>query len=104
MLTLPHGRTSDLTASYFVKLKDAPLGFVTNTVMLGSAFISGRQRVAVARYQMMCLVFVYVLCVKIDINCNLEGLLHHPIWLKLLWALFGIIFQLFQLLCLAKDQ
>ena len=37
-------------------------------------------------------------------NCNFVGLLHHPFWLKLLSVLFGIIFQLFQLLSLAKDH
>ena len=33
--------------------------------------------------------------VKIDRNCKFLGLLHHPFWLKLLSALFGIIFQLY---------
>ena len=32
------------------------------------------------------------------------GLLHHSFWLKLVSALFGIIFQLLQLLSLAKDD
>ena len=41
---------------------------------------------------------------KIDRNCNFEGLLLHPFWLKLLSVFFGIIFQLFQLLSLAKDH
>ena len=58
MLTSPHGRTSDFTALYFVKLNDASLGFVTHTLMLGSAFIFGRRRVAVARYQSLVIVYV----------------------------------------------
>ena len=37
----------------------------------------------------------YIIILIIDRNCNFVGLLHHPFWLKLLSALFGIIFQLF---------
>ena len=46
---------------------------------------------------MCCIIHV------IDINCNFVGLLHHPVWFQLLLSLLGIIFQLFQLLSLAKD-
>ena len=37
-------------------------------------------------------------------NAHMVGWLHHPLWLKLLSVLFGIIFHLFQLNSLAKDH
>ena len=43
--------------------------------------------------------------IKINWNCHFEGLLHHLLWLQPVLALFwGHPFQLFKLLCLAKDQ
>ena len=47
---------------------------------------------------------VKIFRVKIDRNCNFVGLLHHPLWLKLLSVLFGIVVHLFQLLSSAKDH
>ena len=47
---------------------------------------------------------IKIVRVKIDWNCNFVGLLHHPIWLKLDLALWSITFQLFELLCKAKDH
>ena len=46
---------------------------------------------------------IKIFCVKIDRNCNFVGLLHHPVWLKLLSAVFGHHISIFQLLSLAKD-
>ena len=43
-------------------------------------------------------------CIKIVCNCNFVGLLHHSFLLKLVLALFGTAFQLFKMLCLAKDH
>ena len=37
-------------------------------------------------------------------NCNFVGLLHHPLWLQLLLALFGHYFSTFYTTCLAKDH
>ena len=39
-----------------------------------------------------------------DGNCNFICLLNHSFWLKLVKSLLGITFQLFKLLCLAKDH
>ena len=49
------------TASYLSKLYDVPVGFVTPTSYFETVycFICGRQRVAVARYRMICLVIVH---------------------------------------------
>ena len=41
---------------------------------------------------------------KIHSNCNFVGKLHHPFWLNLVLAFWGIHFQLFKLLSLAKDH
>ena len=42
--------------------------------------------------------------IKIDWNSKLVGLLHHPFWLQLVSALSDHYFELFSLLCLAKDH
>ena len=55
-------------------------------------------------WSILALWSIKISCVKIDRNCNFKGSLHHPFWLQLLWALFSIIFQLLQLLSLAKDH
>ena len=34
---------------------------------------------------------------KIDRNCNIEGLLHHPFWLQLILAPFGHYFSTFEI-------
>ena len=47
---------------------------------------------------------IKILRVKIDWNCNFVGLLHHPFWLKLDFALSGNHIQRLKQLCLAKDH
>ena len=44
------------------------------------------------------------ICLNINWNCNFVDLLHHPFWLQLVFSLLEHHFQLFQLLCLAKDH
>ena len=39
-----------------------------------------------------------------DINFNFVGLLHHPFWIHLVYALSGIHFQLLNPHCLTKDH
>ena len=41
---------------------------------------------------------------KVHSNCDFWGWLQHPFWLCLVLALLVIHFQLFKLLCLAKDH
>ena len=48
------------------KLYDVPVGFVPSSFEAVYCFICGRQRVAVARYRMICLVFVIVFQIKMS--------------------------------------
>ena len=41
---------------------------------------------------------------KISWNCNFMGLLHHPLWLNLVYTFSGHHFQLLKSLCFAKDH